>query len=265
MNNATAIPAFKDNYIWLIAAESNHVVIVDPGDERPVLRHLQNNQQVPVAMVITHQCYDHVDGIMAILQQFDMPVYGPVGEKIPGITQRVKQGDLISLDNTCQLQVLDVPGHTAGHVAYYQSALPDTPAGSLFCGDTLFGAGCGRLHTGLYDEMFHSLQKIAALPDNTHIYCAHEYTQANLEFAHHLEPDNQDIRARIERTDAIRTQGGITIPLLLSDEKNTNPFLRCHIATVAAAAKYYADENGLPSPTDPISTFRTIRYWKNQF
>lgn len=265
MNNVTAIPAFKDNYIWLIATENNHVIIVDPGDERPVLKYLQDNQLTPVAIVITHQCYDHVDGIMAILQQFEIPVYGPATERIPGITQRVKQGDLITINDTYQLKVLDVPGHTAGHVAYYQPALSGTPGGSLFCGDTLFGAGCGRLHTGLYDEMFHSLQKISSLPDETRIYCAHEYTQANLKFAHHLEPDNQDIRARIERTDAMRAQGEITIPLLLSDEKNTNPFLRCHIPTVAATAQHYAAENGLPSPTHPISTFRTIRYWKNQF
>ncbi len=265
MDNVTAVAAFKDNYIWLIASENNHVVIVDPGDERPVLKYLQDNQLVPVAIVITHQCYDHVDGIIAILQQFDIPVYGPASEKIPGITHPVKQDDLISINNTCSLRVLDVPGHTAGHVAYYQAALADTLEGSLFCGDTLFGAGCGRLHTGLYDEMFHSLQKISSLPDETRIYCAHEYTQANLKFARHLEPDNQAIHARIERTDAMRAQGESTVPLLLSDEKNTNPFLRCHTSTVFTAAKRYADENGLPHPTDPISTFRTIRYWKNRF
>ncbi len=261
MNNAIAIPAFKDNYIWLIATESNHVIIVDPGDGRPVLKYLQDNQLNPVAIVVTHQCYDHVDGIMTILQQFNIPVYGPASETIPGITQRVKQDDLITINDTYQLKVLDVPGHTAGHVAYYQSG----STGKLFCGDTLFGAGCGRLHTGLYDEMFHSLQKIAALPDDTHIYCAHEYTQANLKFARHLEPDNQAIRARIERTDAMRARGKITIPLRLSDEKNTNPFLRCHTPEIMTAAQRYADDHGLSSPTDPISTFRTIRYWKNHF
>ncbi len=261
MNHAIAIPIFKDNYIWLIATTSNHVIIVDPGDERPVLKYLQDKQLIPVAIVVTHQCYDHVDGIMAILQQFDIPVYGPASEKIPGITQRVKQGDLITIDPMYPLKVLDVPGHTAGHVAYYQAG----STGKLFCGDTLFGAGCGRLHTDLYDEMFHSLQKIAALPDKTLIYCAHEYTQANLKFATHLEPDNPAIHARIERTDTMRARGEITIPLRLSDEKNTNPFLRCHTSAIFTAAKRYATDNSLPSPTDPISTFRTIRYWKNRF
>jgi len=261
MNNAIAIPIFKDNYIWLITAESNHVIIVDPGDERPVLNYLQDNPLIPVAIVVTHQCYDHVDGIMAILQQFDIPVYGPASEKIPGMTHRVKQDDLITIDGTYPLKVLDVPGHTAGHVAYYQPG----PTGKLFCGDTLFGAGCGRLHTGLYDEMFHSLQKISALPDETLIYCAHEYTQANLKFAYHLEPNNKAIQARIKRTDAMCAQGKITIPLLLSNETSTNPFLRCHTPAIFSAAKCYAAENGLPAPSDPLSTFRTIRDWKNQF
>ena len=260
MNNVIAIPAFHDNYIWLGTAENRRVVIVDPGDEAPVLDYLNQHQLSPAMIVITHQCYDHVDGIMAILEQYDIPVYGPATEKVPGMTHPVKQNDIISIDDHNQLQVFDVPGHTAGHVAYY-----DSSAGILFCGDTLFGAGCGRLHTGLYDEMFQSLQKIAALPDETQIYCAHEYTQANLKFACHLEPDNNEIQARIKRTDTLRNQGKITIPLRLSDEKSTNPFLRCHSPTVFAAAKHFAAEHELPIPTDPISTFRTIRFWKNQF
>jgi len=267
MNNIIAIPSFQDNYIWLIKAENNRVIIVDPGDERPVLNYLQQHHLTPSMIIVTHQCYDHVDGIMAILKQHEIPVYGPATEKVPGMTHPVKQDDLIAIDDRSSLQVLDVPGHTAGHVAYYQATTPDTSGapGSLFCGDTLFGAGCGRLHTGLYDEMFDSLQKIAALPDETQIYCAHEYTQANLKFAIQLEPANEAIHARIKRTDAMRARGDITIPLQLSDEKNTNPFLRCHLPTVAAAARQYAAENGLPIPDDAISTFRTIRYWKNHF
>jgi len=261
MNNVVAIPAFRDNYIWLIPTEKQNVIIVDPGDERPVLKYLHDHHLTPIAIIITHQCYDHVDGIMALLKQYAIPVYGPASEIIPGMTHPLKQDDLLTFGHDTQLQVLDVPGHTAGHIAYYQ---PGTP-GALFCGDTLFGAGCGRLHTGLYDAMFHSLQKITTLPDDTLIYCAHEYTEANLKFAVHLEPGNAEIQARAVKTKVMRTQGQITIPSQLIDEKNTNPFLRCHTPEITAAAQRYAEKNGLPMPIDATTTFRTIRYWKNHF
>jgi len=261
MNNAIAIPAFKDNYIWLIPAAQATVVIVDPGDERPVLSYLQAHHLTPVAMIITHQCYDHVDGIKPILAQYDIPVYGPATEHIPGMSHAVKQNDIITLDSTTQLRVLDVPGHTAGHVAYYQ---PGTP-GQLFCGDTLFSAGCGRLHTRLYDEMFKSLQLISALPGDTLIYCAHEYTLANLKFAAHMEPGNDDIRSRITQATALRGQDAITLPSRLSDEKKINPFLRCHTPEVMATATRYATESGIQPPHDAATTFRVIRDWKDRF
>ncbi|HED39836.1 MAG TPA: hydroxyacylglutathione hydrolase [Chromatiales bacterium] len=261
MKNVVAIQAFRDNYIWLIPTENSNVIIVDPGDERPLLQHLRDHRLTPVAIIITHQCHDHVDGISPILEQYSIPVYGPASEAIPGMSHPLKEGDLITFDNALQLRVLDLPGHTAGHVGYYQP----TGAGALFCGDTLFGAGCGRLHSGLYDKMFHSLQKIAALPNETQLYCAHEYTQANLNFAIELEPDNRDIQARILRTDALRAQHQPTLPSTLIEEKSTNPFLRCHTPTIMAAAQRYAEENGLPLPIDAAATFRTIRDWKNHF
>lgn len=261
MKHTVAIPAFADNYIWLIPAAQSNVVIVDPGDERPVLSYLNANHLTPVAIIVTHQCYDHVDGIKPILAQYDIPVYGPATERIPAMTHPVKQDDLVTIDNATQLQVLDVPGHTAGHVAYYQ---PGTP-GQLFCGDTLFSAGCGRLHTRLYDEMFKSLQKIAALPDDTLIYCAHEYTLANLQFAAHLSPDNADIQAKIAQIRSMRAAGKITLPSSLTDEKKINPFLRCHSTEITAAATRYATENGLQPPSSAAATFRIIRDWKDRF
>ncbi len=261
MNNAIAVSAFRDNYIWLIPLGGSRVIIIDPGDERPVLAHLRSHSLTPVAILVTHQCHDHVDGIIALLKQYEMPVYGPATEPIPGMTHPVKEDDTVTIDGHCTLQVLDLPGHTAGHIAYYR---PTTPR-ALFCGDTLFGAGCGRLHSGLYHEMFHSLQKIAALPDETLIHCAHEYTLANLNFAAHLEPDNDDIQARMIQSQAMRAQGLPTIPSRLIDEKKTNPFLRCHTPIIAAAAQRYAEENRWPQPHDPLTTFRTIRDWKNHF
>ncbi len=274
MNNVIAIPVFQDNYIWLLTSEKSTdnnngqpVIIIDPGDAQPVLEYLHTHHLIPAAIFITHQCYDHVGGIKAILNQYAIPVYGPATEIVPCMTHPVRQDDLITINSTganngghC-FQVLDVPGHTAGHVAYFQKGTP----GRLFCGDTLFAAGCGRLHTGLYHEMFHSLQKIAALPDETLIYCAHEYTVANLKFACQLEPDNTDLQARMAKTQQMRKLGHITIPSQLSEEKKTNPFLRCHTPAIIAAAKRYAEAAGLPQPSDATSVFRTIRDWKDRF
>ncbi len=277
MNNVIAITAFQDNYIWMLTSEKapdknseQSVIIIDPGDARPVLEYLHSHHLIPAAIFITHQCYDHVGGIKAILDQYTqytIPVYGPATEIVPCMTHPVKQGDIITINPTgpnneeCHFQVLDVPGHTAGHVAYFQQGAP----GRLFCGDTLFAAGCGRLHTGLYSEMFHSLQKIAALPDDTLIYCAHEYTLANLKFACQLEPDNSDLQTRMAKTTQMRKLGQITIPSQLSEEKKTNPFLRCNTPAVTAAAKRYAEVAGLPQPSDATSVFRTVRDWKDRF
>jgi len=268
MNDVIAIPAFQDNYIWLISADngsgannSRPLTIVDPGDERPVLDYLHMTHQTPGAILVTHQCHDHVDGVRAILAHHSIPVYGPATEMIPGMTHPVKQDDRITMSNELQFQVIDVPGHTAGHVAYYEAGSP----GRLFCGDTLFAGGCGRLHTGLYDEMFLSLQKIAALPDDTLIYCAHEYTLANLKFALHLDPDNIALQARMEQARKMRANGEITIPSPLIAEKNTNPFLRCHTPAIVKAAEQYASQTAQPQPTSAAAVFRLIRHWKNNF
>lgn len=263
MTQVTAIPIFRDNYVWLVPAgdrRNSTVVIVDPGDAPPVLRFLQEKRLRPLAILITHQCYDHVDGIDEIIRDCPIPVYGPARERIPHMSHPLSEGDEIAFGATTRFDVIDVPGHTAGHIAYYQKA-----TGSLFCGDTLFAAGCGRLHTGLYDAMFRSLQKIAALPDETLNYCAHEYTIANLRFARRVEPDNGEIRVRMEAAQAMRERGEITIPSTLAYEKKTNPFLRCHIPAVAAAARGYATRIGTADPKTPSEVFRLIRHWKDNF
>lgn len=261
MSHPTALPLYQDNYIWLLPSGASNVIIIDPGDERPVIDYLKQTGLTPVAIFTTHQCYDHVDGIRPLLKHYSIPVYGPATERIPAMSHPVKQDDLITIDGCHPFQVIDVPGHTAGHIAYYQTGSP----GRLFCGDTLFAGGCGRLHSGLYDEMFNSLQRLAALPDETLIYCAHEYTEANLRFALHLDPDNNELQKRMTQTTALRTQGKITLPSTLAVEKNTNPFLRCHTAPIIKAAQHYAAQTRQPSGSDAATVFRLIRHWKNNF
>lgn len=266
MDDIVAIPIFQDNYVWLIPATNGAdatVLIVDPGDAPPVLNYLREHCLQPLAILVTHQCYDHVDGIREVLSHYSIPVYGPATESIPCMTHPLTEGDELLFGQT-HLEVIDLPGHTAGHIAYYQAGQTGKP-GRLFCGDTLFAAGCGRLHTGLYDAMFQSLQKIAALPDETLNYCAHEYTVANLRFARQVEPDNNDIEERMNRATAMRERDEITIPSTLAEEKKSNPFLRCHAPAVADAAKEYAAHLGTEEPKNPAAVFRLIRHWKNNF
>ncbi|MDQ7073304.1 MAG: hydroxyacylglutathione hydrolase [Gammaproteobacteria bacterium] len=217
-----AIPAFKDNYIWFIQLEgSQKVIIVDPGDAAPVIQTLKDHALVPIALLITHGCHDHVGGIEMIIKQYDLPIYGPSNEFIPYISHPLSECDDLVIDDTFPaIQVLDLPGHTKGHIGFLM-------AGNLFCGDTLFGAGCGRLHSGPAEVLFNSLQVIAQLPEETNIYCAHEYTENNLRFASMIEPDNDDIKQRISDTAQMRQQGKPSIPSTLRVELATNPFLRC--------------------------------------
>ncbi|MCP4040766.1 MAG: hydroxyacylglutathione hydrolase, partial [Gammaproteobacteria bacterium] len=178
------IPAFDDNYIWLILDEAErNAVIVDPGDGEPVLSELDRRGIEPAAILITHRHFDHVGGIGELLDPYpDLPVYGPAGEKVAGVNRPIGEGDLVELPMVgAILRVLDLPGHTLGHVGYYGE-------GALFCGDTLFAAGCGRLFEGTAEQMSGSLAKISALPKETLIYCAHEYTQDNIGFAKWVEP-----------------------------------------------------------------------------
>lgn len=254
MIQVNLVPAFKDNYIWLIgSADSRQVAIVDPGDATPVLDTLRLRALTPCAVLITHHHRDHVGGVTGLLRHFDFPVYGPAHEPVPALTHPLQEGDSVQLPSLgLSLSVLDVPGHTRGAIAYYNDA-------GLFCGDTLFTAGCGYLFEGTAPQMYHSLSKLAALPPDTPVYCGHEYTLENLSFARVVEPHNTDISARISATTGLRAQGLPTVPAPLALELCTNPFLRCHIPAVIAAAERYAGRR-LASAAE---VFGVVRGWKD--
>lgn len=248
------IPAFEDNYIWLIRQETS-AVAVDPGDAEPLLDYLRNNGLDLAAVLLTHHHGDHCGGVPELKRRFDVPIYGPRHEAIPGITHAVGDGDVVSvLGRGTTFQVLEVPGHTAGHVAYYG-------INSLFCGDTLFTCGCGRLFEGTPEQMQASLARFAALPDATRVYCAHEYTLENIAFAKLVEPGNVRLVERERRDRLSRERGLPTLPSSIELEKQTNPFLRWQEPDVVAAASRFA---GSPLGT-PVAVFTAIRQWRDRY
>jgi len=248
--------AFEDNYIWLIRGKSpDHVAIVDPGDADPVLAALEKQHLKPAAILCTHHHNDHVGGVADILKEYSIPVYGPARERISTLTHRLKDSDHIKLaELDLEFDVFDVPGHTAGHIAFFGG-------GMLFCGDTLFSAGCGRLFEGTAEQMHASLSRFAALPETTRVYCGHEYTEANLRFAATVEPDNTDIRAYREQARTTRMQNLPTLPSTIGLERRVNPFLRSGQAGVRRAAEKQAGR-ALDSEVD---VFATVRRWKDSF
>ncbi|NOQ93488.1 MAG: hydroxyacylglutathione hydrolase [Methylophaga sp.] len=251
-----AIPAFNDNYIWFIhAPDMQHILIVDPGDAVPVLKAIKQQGLIPVAIVITHGCHDHVDGIATLLKQYDIPVYGPKNEFIPHITHPLSACDELVISPLFPaFRVLDLPGHTKGHLGFLME-------GCLFCGDTLFGAGCGRLHGNPAELLFRSLQQIAELPSETLIYCAHEYTEANLCFAVEIEPNNKAIQQRVIDTALMLKQKKISLPSTLALERQTNPFLRCEKGDVKEATERWSAQQ-LDSQQ---AVFTVLRKWKDSF
>lgn len=252
MLNIVPVPAFEDNYIWLIH-DGRHAVAVDPGDAGPVFATLEQHRLQLGAILITHHHGDHVDGIAALLGHSQVPVFGPSRERIAGITHPVNEGDTVNLpDVPLSLKVLDVPGHTAGHVAYYGG-------NSLFCGDTLFACGCGRLFEGTPAQMYASLQKFARLPDATSVYCAHEYTLAGIRFAKLVEPGNTALLEREARDQAAAALRHPTLPSTLHLEKLTNPFLRCGEPEVINSASHFAGKN----LSSPVEVFAALRQWRN--
>ncbi|MGE5467731.1 MAG: hydroxyacylglutathione hydrolase [Ignavibacteria bacterium] len=249
------LPAFADNYIWLLRAPSGAVAVVDPGDEKPVLDYLAASGAKLEAILVTHHHGDHCGGVEALTAAHPAPVYGPAAEAIDGVDHPLSDGDRVALPALgIEFEVLGVPGHTRGHVAYYRR-------GMLFCGDTLFGAGCGRLFEGTPATMQASLARIRALPPDTMIYCAHEYTEANLRFAAAVEPNNAAVRQRAEEAARQRQLDRPTVPAPLELELATNPFLRWDASDVAAAA---ARRLGHPV-RDAVEVFAAVREWRNAF
>jgi hydroxyacylglutathione hydrolase len=250
------IPAFADNYLWLIH-NGMHAAVVDPGDASPVLSVLDAHQLSLIAILLTHHHADHVGGVPSLLQRFKVPVFGPRTEAIQHITAPLAEGDQAFIPELdLALSVLEVPGHTRGHIAYVAA-----DQGWLFCGDTLFAGGCGRLFEGTPQQMINSLSKFTALPDATQVYCAHEYTLSNLHFAREVEPSNDAIDARIRAEQAKRDQGRPTVPSTIGLEKQTNPFLRFQEPAIVDSLI----SAGRLEQRDPVAAFAALREWKNSY
>jgi hydroxyacylglutathione hydrolase len=252
MFDISFIPAFKDNYIWLLT-RGKRAFVVDPGDAAPVISRLEANDLTLEGILITHHHADHQGGIAELTACWPVEVYAPANESITGCTRPLLGGEQIEVLGQ-MVSVMAVPGHTLGHLAYLAP-------GALFCGDTLFGAGCGRLFEGTPEQMSASLDSIAALPDDTLVYCAHEYTEMNLRFALAVEPENAALAARVTAVAALRAAGLPSVPSSLGEEKATNPFLRCtELAVVEAAIQQNPTVNRKKS-----EIFKTIRGWRNSF
>ena len=249
----TAIPAFRGNYVWAIH-DDHSAILVDPGEAAPILAWLEARQLHPVAILVTHHHADHVGGIREITARHAIPVYAPANEAIPGRTQPLRGEETIRIPELgLAFTVLATPGHTLGHLCYFGH-------GDLFCGDTLFSCGCGRLFEGTPAQMHASLSRIKALPADTLIYCAHEYTLDNLDFALTVEPGNPDLHKRLAEVREMRHQGKPSLPVSLSTEIATNPFLRFDEPGVTDAAARHSGH-----PVQPgLATFATVRAWKDE-
>lgn len=257
MLNIQPIAAFADNYIWLLFDDtSGQAFVVDPGDAAPVLEALAQRNLELAGILITHHHFDHVGGLQDLCSKYDPVVYGPRNPAIDGISSKLAGGDHIEVLGA-GFDVLEVPGHTLDHIAYFHDG--DTPL--LFCGDTLFAGGCGRVFEGNPPMMLESLQSLAALPSATRVYCAHEYTLANLAFAQAVEPDNTELAERIQLAEAARERGEPTVPSVIALELATNPFLRCARPELIDALSRQGKLQG----ESPPEVFTTVRGWKDSF
>lgn len=269
--NVTALKAFSDNYIWAITnketskeANINKAALIDPGDADVCINFLEKSKTILSSILITHHHADHTGGINKLVdycqqKQWPITVYGPAHEDIPCCDVKLAHNDIVYLtDIGIDLTVIDLPGHTAGHIAYFANNELEP---LLFCGDTLFSGGCGRLFEGTAQQMLKSLTKLASLPENTKVYCAHEYTQANLKFALAVEPKNEDLISYSKKVNELRAKEQATIPTSIKVEKLINPFLRSHEQAIQASAVEF-DSN---TQASSIDTFTTIRRWKDQF
>ncbi|MCO8313840.1 hydroxyacylglutathione hydrolase [Pseudomonas mandelii] len=255
MIQITALPAFTDNYIWLLQDHgTQRCAVVDPGDAAPVQAWLAAHPGWVLSdILITHHHHDHVGGVERLKKATDATVYGPASENIPARDVALKDNDHISVLGW-DFDVIQVPGHTLGHIAFYHQ-------GHLFCGDTLFAAGCGRLFEGTPEQMHHSLSRLAALPEDTLVYCTHEYTLSNLKFAAAVEPNNPDTLERLAKVTRQREAGIMTLPSTLTLEKLTNPFLR----TGETSVKEKVDERTGTNNRAPSAVFAALRAWKDTF
>ena len=250
------VSAFADNYLWLLH-DGKRALVVDPGDAEPVLRALQASRLQLESILVTHHHADHTGGVDALRKATGATVYGPATERIPAPFEPLREGDRVATLGL-DFRVLDVPGHTAGHIAFYTPDMNSQPL--LFCGDTLFSGGCGRLFGGTPAQMLASLDKLAALPGATRVCCAHEYTLANLRFALAVEPDNAALAEHEQHCRQLREQGQPTLPSSIGQEVLINPFLRTRQASIMAAV-----HNFDASTRDDTTVFAALRQWKNQF
>ncbi|WP_199608632.1 hydroxyacylglutathione hydrolase [Flocculibacter collagenilyticus] len=255
MYQVIPIAAFSDNYIWCLI-NNNNAVVVDPGDAKPVLQFLQEEQLTLTAILVTHHHWDHTDGIEALLTAYPgITVYGPYNPSIDGLTHRLKEHDEIEIKSIeASFKILEVPGHTLDHIAYFDST-------NLFCGDTLFSGGCGRLFEGTPEQMHHSLTKLTQLPDSTKVYCTHEYTKANLMFALAVEPNNAALSDYRDQVVELRNKEVPTLPSNIKLEKEINPFLRSAISSI----KEHCEQHTGHELNSEIAVFAATRKWKDNF
>jgi hydroxyacylglutathione hydrolase len=254
--NLIALPAFTDNYLWLLH-NGVQAVVVDPGDAAVVQAALQQHSLQLQAILLTHHHADHTGGVDELRQATGCAVFGPAFEVLPEPVQRLSGGDHVEMLGH-RFTVMDVPGHTSGHIAYYCAEFDGAPL--LFCGDTLFSGGCGRLFEGTPAQMLASLDSLAALPGSARVCCTHEYTLSNLRFARAVEPDNRALEAYEARCMALRAQGQPTLPSSIALEKSINPFLRSREPSVVQAALAYNS-----AALGEVAHFAALREWKNNF
>ena len=250
------IPAFADNYIWTIYNDQ-YAIVVDPGDAVPVIQYLEKNNLKLLAILVTHHHRDHIGGISDLVELYNTPVYGPRREKIPHMTYPLGEGDVVEFNQlNFHAKVIDIPGHTHGHIAYLWD-------GGMFCGDTLFTCGCGKIFEGTPEQLHKSLQRLASQPDNTLVYCSHEYTEYNTPFALICEPSNAALKQRIIDAEVLRGQNIPTVPSTMQLEKATNPFLRC---TKPEIIQHIELKFGIKLPkNDAQAAFVALRKWRDLF